>query len=92
MIIEPLYHVSSEANPVSLIWGLIDPMTALAVVVGVIFGYARTRAVGYAGGGAPISREYLVANLRLYGFVFVGILFLLELVQHPQSRIYWRGS
>ena len=45
MIIEPLYHVSSEANPVSLIWGLIDPMTALAVVVGVIFGYARTRAV-----------------------------------------------
>ena len=75
MIIEPLYHVSSEADPVSPIWGLIDPMMALAIVAGVIFGYVRTRAVGREGSGAPISREYLVANLQLYGFLFVGILF-----------------
>ena len=45
-IIEPLYHVSSEVNPYSLIWTAINPATALAVVLGMIFGYARKRAAG----------------------------------------------
>ena len=45
------------------------------MLLGVIFGYVRTRAIGLEGGRAPINRAYLVANLQLYGFLFVGILF-----------------
>ena len=74
-IIEPLYHVSSEANPYSPIWSAINPATALAVVLGVIFGYARKRSAGKEGDSAPITREYLVSNTQFYGFLFVGILF-----------------
>lgn len=74
-IIEPLYHVSSEANPYSPVWSFINPLTALAVILGVIFSCLRTRAIARKGGGAPISRAYLAANVQLYGFLFVGILF-----------------
>lgn len=74
-IIEPLYHVSSEANPYSPVWGFINPLTTLAVILGVIFSYLRTRAIASKGSGAPISRAYLAANVQLYGFLFVGILF-----------------
>lgn len=74
-IIEPLYHVSSEANPYSPVWSFINPLTALAVILGVIFSCLRTRAIAGKGSGAPISRAYLAANVQLYGFLFVGILF-----------------
>ena len=48
---------------------------ALAVVLGVIFGYIRKRGVDHEGGGALITREFLSANTLFYGFLFVGILF-----------------
>ena len=75
MVVEPLYHASSEASPYSPIWSIINPFMALAVVLGVIFGYIRKRDVDHEGGGAPISREFLSANTLFYGFLFVGILF-----------------
>ena len=75
MVVEPLYHASSEASPYSPIWSIINPFMALAVVLGVIFGYIRKRDVDQEGGGAPISREFLSANTLFYGFLFVGILF-----------------
>ena len=75
MVVEPLYHASSEASPYSPIWSIINPFMALAVVLGVIFGYIRKRGVDHEGGGTPISREFLSANTLFYGFLFVGILF-----------------
>ena len=48
---------------------------ALAVVLGVIFGYIRKRDVDLEGGAAPPTREFLAANTLFYGFLFVGILF-----------------
>ena len=75
MMIEPLYHTSSEANPYSPLWNIIDPFMALAVVLGVIFSYIRKRGVDREGGDAPITREFLVANTLFYDFLFVGILF-----------------
>ena len=75
MVVEPLYHASSKASPYSPIWSIINPFMALAVVLGVIFGYIRKRDVDHEGGGAPISREFLSANTLFYGFLFVGILF-----------------
>ena len=73
-VVEPLYYVSTETSPDSPIWSIIDPFQALAVVLGVIFGYIRKRGVDLEG-GAPITREFLVANTLFYGFLFVGILF-----------------
>ena len=74
-VIEPLYHASSEASPYSPFWSIINPFMALAVALGVTFGYIRKRSVDHEGGGAPISREFLTANTLFYGFLFVGILF-----------------
>ena len=73
-IIEPLYHVSSAASPYSPMWRIIDPLEALAVVLGVICGYLRKRSVAHDG-ATPITREWLAANALFYGFLCVGILF-----------------
>ena len=73
-IIEPLYHVSSEASPYSPIWNTLNPFMALAVVLGVILGYIRKRRVDHEG-DAPVTREFLAASTLFYGFLFVGILF-----------------
>lgn len=74
-IIEPLYHVSSQDNPYSPFWDIVNPLTASAIILGGIFGCLRAKAIGLEGGRAPITRAYLAANLQLYGFLFVGILF-----------------
>ncbi len=73
-IVEPLYYASTDASPYSPIWNIINPFMALAVVLGVRFGYIRKRAADHEG-VAPITREYLAANTLFYGFLFVGILF-----------------
>ena len=49
-VIEPLYHTSTAAQPYSEAWNFIDPLMALGIVLGVIFGYLRkSRAEGAAG-------------------------------------------
>ena len=40
-VVEPLYHVSSEGQPYSPFWSILDwLMAAVAIVLGLIFGYA----------------------------------------------------
>ena len=72
---EPLYHASSEVSPYSPAWKILDPVMALAVVLGVIFGYLRKMAADRGGDSSPVTREYLAANTQFHGFLFVGILF-----------------
>ena len=36
-VIEPLYHASSQASPYSPNWSTINPLMALAIVLGLIF-------------------------------------------------------
>ena len=74
-VVEPLYHASSEASPYSPVWSFINPLMALAIVLGVIFGYVRKRDVDREGGSAPVTRGFLAANTLFYGLLFVGILF-----------------
>lgn len=70
-VAEPLYHVSGPGQPYSPIWTLINPLTALAIVLGVIFAYTGKQDAG----GQTVTREFLVSNALLYGFLFVGIIF-----------------
>ena len=73
-VIEPLYHVSTAAQPYSPFWMILDPFMVLALVAGTILAYQRKRAVDREGDDAPVSRAYVAANTLFYGFLGVGIL------------------
>ena len=85
---EPLYHTSSKGQPYSPLWDILDPLMALAIALGVIFGYLRKKAADSEGDSGAVTREFVAANAQFYGFLFVGILCLLELVYPAQSRIH----
>ena len=74
-VVEPLYHASSEASPYSPNWSSINPLMALAIVLGLIFSCMRKQEVDREGGDAPVTRAYLAANTIFYGLLFIGILF-----------------
>ena len=76
VIVEPLYHTSSETQMYSPLWVVLDPLMVLAVVLGVIFGCIRKRAVDSEEGSGAVTREFLAANTLFYGFLSVGILLL----------------
>ncbi len=72
-VVEPLYHVSTEARPYSANWDILNAMMIVALVLGIVYGYLRKSAADSDGGG--VTREYLAANTLFYGFLFVSILF-----------------
>ncbi len=74
-VVEPLYHVSADGQPYSPLWTIINPLTALAVVLGVIAAWQCKRAVDREGDDGPVSRAFLIANTLFFGLLFVGILF-----------------
>ena len=73
-VIEPLYHTSEAGQPYSPVWDILNPLMALAILLGMRVTYVRKKAVGGDGGG--VTRAYLAANTLFYGFLFVGIMFL----------------
>ncbi len=74
-IVEPLYHVSSEAHPYSPLWNVLDPLMGLAIVLGLIVGYPRMKRASSDDPDAPVTWERLAATTMFYGFLGVGILF-----------------
>ena len=74
-VVEPLYHTSSKGQPYSPLWDILDPLMALAIALGVIFGYLRKKAADSEGDSGAVTREFVAANAQFYGFLFVGILF-----------------
>ena len=74
-VVEPLYHASSQASPYSPHWSTINPLMALAIVLGLIFSCMRKQEVDREGGDAPVTRAFLAANTIFYGLLFIGILF-----------------
>ena len=74
-VVEPLYHVSADGQPYSPLWTIINPLTALAVVLGVIAAWQCKRAVDKEGEDGPVSRAFLIANTLFFGLLFLGILF-----------------
>ena len=75
-VVEPLYHVSTEARPYSAAWDILNPVMIVALVLALIFSYARKRSVD-ADESAP-TREFISANTLFYGFLFVSILMFLN--------------
>ena len=71
-VVEPLYHTSTVEQPYSPFWDILNPLMALSIALGLIFGYIRKKGVGDSG---EVNREYLAANTQFYGLLFVGILF-----------------
>ena len=90
MIVEPLYHASSEGDPYSPIWNTINPFMALAVVLGVVFATIRKRGIDREGGGAAVTREFSGCQHAILRFPVGWHPVLLELVQPPESRFYRR--
>ena len=72
-VIEPLYHTSEAGQPYSPVWEVLNPLMALAILLGLRMTYVRKKAVG---GDGEVTRTYLVSNTLFYGFLFVGIMFL----------------
>lgn len=70
-IIEPLYHTSTADSSYSPAWNYINPLSAVSIILGLIFGYARMRGVG----ADSSVQEFIAANTLFYGFIFASIMF-----------------
>ncbi len=70
-ILEPIYHTSTDDSPYSSAWDIINPLSAISIILGLIFGYMRMRSVGENSS----VQEFIAANTLFYGFIFTGILF-----------------
>ena len=71
-VVEPLYHTSQAGQPYSRVWEILNPLMALAILLGLRVAYVRKKAAV----GDEVTRDYLLSNTLFYGFLFVGIMFL----------------
>ena len=71
-VIEPIYHTSTEDSPYSSTWDIINPLSLISIILGLIFGYIR---MSRASANSRIQ-EFVAANTQFYGFMFVAIIFL----------------
>ena len=72
-VLEPLYHVSTEARPYSPLWDILNAMMIVALVLGIAYSYLRKS--GVDNDESASTREFIAANTLFYGFLFVSILF-----------------
>lgn len=72
-VVEPLYHVSTEARPYSAAWDILNAMMIVALVLALVFAYQRKNGVDSDQDAS--TREFIAANTLFYGFLFLSILF-----------------
>lgn len=70
-ILEPIYHTSTADSPHSSAWDYINPLSAISIILGLIFGYIRMSGVG----ADSSVQEFIAANTLFYGFIFTAIIF-----------------
>ncbi len=70
-IIEPVYHTSTDESPYSSAWDIINWLSAISIILALIFGYMRMRSVGEDSS----VQEFIAANTLFYGFIFTAIIF-----------------
>ena len=73
--VEPLIYESTEASPYIPWWSVIDWFTGAAVVLGVLFAYARKRAADAAAADDAVTWTRLSANVLFYSFGVIGLLY-----------------
>lgn len=74
-VLEPVYYVSTDAQPYSPVWEILDPLMVVAVALGTVLAWRRKAAADRDAGG-PVTREYLAANVLFFGFLFVAVVLL----------------
>lgn len=70
-VVEPLYHVSTSQRPYSPFWDFINPLSALSIVIGLIYSYIR---LCHSRTHTSVQ-EFIAANTLFYAFVFTAIIF-----------------
>ena len=70
-----IYFVVDQLEVLPFLWGELDYLMALALVLGVIFASMRKRSLESAGLDRIVTRRYFEANLLFYGFVAMAMLF-----------------
>lgn len=70
-IIEPIYHTSTDDSPYSSAWDIINWLSAISIILGLIFGYMRMHGIGEDSS----VQEFIAANTLFYGFIFTAIIF-----------------
>ena len=70
-ILEPVYHTSTDESPYSSAWDIINWLSAISIILALIFGYMRMRSVG----SDASVQEFIAANTLFYGFIFTAIIF-----------------
>ena len=70
-----IYFVVDQLEVLPFLWGELNYLMALALVLGVIFAYLRKRSLESAGLDRIVTRRYFEANLLFYGFVAMAMLF-----------------
>ena len=73
--VEPLFHTSTEQFPYSPWWENINPLTGVAVALGVVFGGLRKRAVEEGMEDDALNWPRLSANVLFYGLLCVALLY-----------------
>lgn len=71
-VIEPLYHTSTEESPYNnSVWAYINVLSAISVVLGLIFGYVRKSKTDESSS----IQEFISANTLFYGYIIAAIFF-----------------
>lgn len=74
-ILEPLFYTSTEQHPYSPWWENVNPLTGIAVALGVVFGYVRKRAVEGGLEADAVTWPRLAANTLFYGLLCVALMY-----------------
>ena len=72
-ILEPVYHTSDpdSDNPYSPFWSYINPLSAISIILGILFSYSRKNRIT----DNSSIQEFITANTLFYGFMFSAIIF-----------------
>lgn len=70
-VIEPLYHTSTDTSPYSEVWKIINWLSAISIVLGLIISYSRKNTID----NNSSIQEFIAANTLFFGFIIAGIFF-----------------
>ena len=70
-IIEPVYHTSTDDSPHSSAWDIINWLSAISIILGLIFSCIHMSRISENSS----VQEFIGANSLFYGFIFITIIF-----------------